>query len=246
MDKARIDIIVKGIDIVPGVLTYLSLKTRLIYAKAAPKTRSQLERLVMLALLASDEKFLARLDPLTVSSGFWIEYQREIERQITLPVRQYIEQSFSNYSDYVNFIDKVGAVGDIDTLMTRAIADSAATIANNTRKKLEELLAEGLTPDEVRERIAFRFSQSHAEQVAVTEITRAEAQFSEALQSRLAEQNVKTNIRWLTSEDEKVCPICMPLDGKLKKNGGWMTKNGLIPAPPAHPNCRCQTVVELE
>jgi len=49
----------------------------------------------------------------------------------------------------------------------------------------------------------------------------------------------------VTAEDEKVCPVCAPLDGKIKKDGGWMSKGTLIERPPAHPNCRCQTVVEL-
>jgi SPP1 gp7 family putative phage head morphogenesis protein len=42
---------------------------------------------------------------------------------------------------------------------------------------------------------------------------------------------------WMTAEDERVCPICGPLDGQTT------TLNASYPGgfdtPPAHPNCRC-------
>ena len=38
--------------------------------------------------------------------------------------------------------------------------------------------------------------------------------------------------RWLTQEDERVCPECGPLDGAV-----W--EDGAGPAPPLHVNCRC-------
>lgn len=40
---------------------------------------------------------------------------------------------------------------------------------------------------------------------------------------------------WRTAADERVCPVCGPLDG-----GEWPADAG--PQPPAHPNCRCARV----
>jgi SPP1 gp7 family putative phage head morphogenesis protein len=40
--------------------------------------------------------------------------------------------------------------------------------------------------------------------------------------------------RWITSQDEKVCPICAPRDGLL------YTELEIRYSYPAHPNCRCQ------
>ena len=37
---------------------------------------------------------------------------------------------------------------------------------------------------------------------------------------------------WRTAADERVCPVCGPLDGQE-----WPGDAG--PQPPAHPNCRC-------
>jgi hypothetical protein len=197
-------------------------------------------------VLGVDRRFLQALEAGggQVGFDFWQKYEAELRAEIASPLRGYIEQSFSNYSDYVNFIDKSGAVGDIDSAMTQAISEVARGISQNTQAQLQALVSQGLTEREIVESIALRFSSGHAEQIAITEITRAEAQFSEALSSRLGEQGVGTQIRWLAAEDEKMCPICKKLDHKLK--GDWVV-NGVDynAGPPAHPNCRCQTVVEL-
>lgn len=241
------ELIIKAIKLNPNVIEYLSLPQRLEAWKAAPLSRDELERRLARSIGIVERKYLLILENNggIIPVNFWIEYEDELRHSIAAPLRAQIEQSFSNYSDYVNFIDAAGAVGDIDTAMTRAINEVARGVANNSRLQFEALVRQGISPEEIIERMALRFSSGHAEQIAVTELTRAEAQFSEALSSRLAEQGVTSQIRWLTSEDERVCPICWPLDHKLKKDGGWMTKNGMITSPPAHPNCRCQTVVEL-
>lgn len=239
---------IKAIRAIPGVVDYLTPEKRREYFKAAPITRDELERRVARAILKVDRSFLSALESggLNIPFGFWQQYTAELRAEIASPLRQYIEQSFTSYSDYVNFIDRSGAVGDIDTLMTRAITDSARGIAETTQRQLQAMINEGIAQDEIIERIALRFGSGHAEQVAVTEITRAEGYFSEALSQRLAEQNVETTIRWITQVDEKVCPICGPLHDTIKQNGGWLSKGMLISGPPAHPNCRCQTIVELK
>ena len=42
-----------------------------------------------------------------------------------------------------------------------------------------------------------------------------------------------TRVRWATREDERVCPICGPLEGRIY----W--KGQFLPYLPAHANCRC-------
>jgi len=245
----REDIIAKAIQSTPRILDYLSFDARMSYYKSSPIPRDELERKISRLILAVDRSYLRVLEEqgIYIPGDFWTSYEADLRRQIATPLRAYIEQSFTNYSDYVNFIDKAGAVDDINTAMTRAINEMAGKITENTRAKLNDLIRQGLTQDEIIENIALRFSSGHAEQVAITEITRAEGYFSEALNARLEEQGLTGQIRWLTAEDEKVCPLCGPLDHKLKKDGGWVLKNGqTVTAPPVHPNCRCQTVVELK
>ncbi len=40
-------------------------------------------------------------------------------------------------------------------------------------------------------------------------------------------------VRWMTMEDERVCPICGPLEGRIYRKGQF------LPPLPAHANCRC-------
>jgi hypothetical protein len=53
--------------------------------------------------------------------------------------------------------------------------------------------------------------------------------------------------RWVTGEDERVCPTCNDLDG-VEADGGlegtWDAGDfGEVTMPPAHPNCRCTAVI---
>jgi len=43
-----------------------------------------------------------------------------------------------------------------------------------------------------------------------------------------------THVRWVTMRDERVCPICGPLDGRVYRKGQF------LPPLPAHQNCRCR------
>ncbi len=245
----------RAISLHPEVLPYLDWDIKADFYKAAPINRDDLEKRLARLVLGVDRRFLLALEAGggQVGYDYWQKYEAELRAEIASPLRGYIEQSFSNYSDYVNFIDKSGAVGDIDSAMTQAISEVARGISQTTQAHLRDLVAQGLSENEILESIALRFSSGHAEQVAVTEITRAEAQFSEALSSRLGEQGVNTVIRWLTAEDEKVCPICGPADHKKKDEpintakGGWngQTWGQRYGMPPAHPNCRCKTVVVM-
>lgn len=46
-------------------------------------------------------------------------------------------------------------------------------------------------------------------------------------------------LEWKTAEDDRVCPICRPLDGRR-----WQSNDPQMPIPPddTHPNCRCELV----
>lgn len=80
------------------------------------------------------------------------------------------------------------------------------------------------------------FGKVRAEMISITEVTRASVQGELALVNQLQRDNpslVFTAI-WQTNNDDVVCPICAPNNGKPA--GEWTT--GSEP-PPAHPRCRC-------
>jgi len=78
----------------------------------------------------------------------------------------------------------------------------------------------------------FSKAQYRMEVIARTEVLRAHNQGRIKFHRQVGVQKLE----WMTMEDERVCPICGPLDGKVFDTGRF-------PQQPAHPNCRCTNVV---
>jgi SPP1 gp7 family putative phage head morphogenesis protein len=52
---------------------------------------------------------------------------------------------------------------------------------------------------------------------------------------------------WITTPDERLCPICEPLDGVTAGLDDYFDVDGdQIDGPPAHPRCRCTVGLELQ
>ena len=78
------------------------------------------------------------------------------------------------------------------------------------------------------------FGESRARRIAVTETTRV---YAEGARRTYVHSGVVSGIQWLTSNDERVCPICRPLNEQQGSLGNGLPGVGL---PPAHVNCRCR------
>jgi len=247
------ELILKAIALNPSVIDYLSLPNRLQARKAAPIPRDELERKLARAIYAVDKRYL---EVITQNNGqipfdFWVSYQKDLSDIIASPIRAQIEQSFTE-QDNAQIVDSGEANSRVDAAVTAAIIATALLITNNTRNNYNTLLSEGATGSELIDRIGLRFSSGHAEQVAVTELTRAEGQFGNVLSDMLSELGLNTQIRLTTAVDERVCPICGPADHKLKTQpintatGGWngQTWGDRFGNVPFHINCRCKTRVE--
>ena len=51
---------------------------------------------------------------------------------------------------------------------------------------------------------------------------------------------------WIVTPDDRLCPICEPLDGQEQDLGGkFDTELGKVDGPPAHPRCRCTVGLTL-
>jgi SPP1 gp7 family putative phage head morphogenesis protein len=54
-------------------------------------------------------------------------------------------------------------------------------------------------------------------------------------------KRAERDLMWSTADDELVCPICEPLDRTTASPGEEFAPD--ITSPPAHPNCRCTTIL---
>ena len=113
------------------------------------------------------------------------------------------------------------------------------TSRNFLQGSLSEWISSGQPLDELISTLEPMFGSVRASMIAATEITRC---FAEGNQETWRQSGVVDGVRWLTAEDELVCPICAPLDGQTAD----LSKG--FDGPPAHPNCRCylQPVVNVD
>jgi len=77
------------------------------------------------------------------------------------------------------------------------------------------------------------FGRQRAELIASTEVTKA---FAEANRLAYIESGVVDELEWRVAADERVCPLCAPLEGQRTSIHGNFDGVGL---PPRHPRCRC-------
>jgi hypothetical protein len=75
-------------------------------------------------------------------------------------------------------------------------------------------------------------SAQRANLIAATEVTRASVQGELAIAREAAAGGMEMVAVWQTNNDDLVCPICGPRNGK-EQGDGWS-----VP-PPGHPGCRC-------
>lgn len=87
------------------------------------------------------------------------------------------------------------------------------------------------------------FGLDRALRIAVTETTRIYAEANQMFANQLAAQYPGFEVvkRYFTNVDDRVCPLCRPLDGKVAP----YDDDFAIPNPPLHPNCRCWTSVTV-
>lgn len=101
------------------------------------------------------------------------------------------------------------------------------------RKSVSDYFGSQMTIGDLERRLTGTFGPVRAEMIAVTEVTRASVQGELALVAEIEKNNnVKMIPIWNTNNDELVCPVCGPINGK-QQGDGWH-----VP-PPAHPRCRC-------
>lgn len=124
-------------------------------------------------------------------------------------------------------------------------------LGNFYMKRLEKYLEDGLTYEEAAKkaekdgvRYRTRLVKQRAIRIARTEISAAAnagryLSWEEADARGLLPPDSKK--RWLTNIDERTCPVCQPMNGTLIAWEATFSTGDIM--PPAHPNCRCTSVI---
>lgn len=204
----------------------------------------RLARVISQGLRAELQKLLDYLgDPPDLSKvpyEYWQTGWRGIQREVE-PI---LVETFVSQAEVL--MNSVG-IGFDWARFNMMAADWARTYTYNlvtdmqgvTRSALEKLLQqnvpgyfeEGLTSKELARRLEAYFGPVRADMIAVTETTRAAVEGERAYVEELVKETGREMIPvWLTSNDDRVCPICGP------KNEKPITDRQF---PPAHPRCRC-------
>jgi len=135
--------------------------------------------------------------------------------------------------------DRVGLI------YTRVYSDLKG-ITDEMDKQISRVLAqgiaEGLNPREMARQIVERVDKigiTRARTLARTETVRAHHQANIQEFKNAGIEEVEVVAEWVTAGDDRVCPICEPLNGKLFTIDA---AEGLLPR---HPQCRCVVTPRL-
>lgn len=125
-----------------------------------------------------------------------------------------------------------GYLNDADERARQWASQQAAWVAQGMASTTRDNLWLVDDPSE----LTWDFSHERAEAVAITETTEAISQGEHYGAAELAALAIMLIPVWVTEEDDRVCPICAPLN--RERQNVWQ---GAFPTgPPGHPNCRCR------
>jgi len=219
------------------------------------KEYNQVKIQIQKYLLLTVKNFLSleqieKLFTMTRKSDVNPQIQYYIEKEIvkTLPSERFIEilVRFLGLSEVIAGQDAVDTIGVnikytlrntefIRRNVNNLIPTINQTTAKELSKKLEEAREGFLTIEETFDFLN-EYMEMRAEQRAEIITQNESSLVANATQNDVYQKSGVVELRWVTSRDERVCPICRPLDGKVVNiNAGF----GNVRYPPAHINCRC-------
>lgn len=127
-------------------------------------------------------------------------------------------------------------------------AETITGISDATRDAIRDVVEEAFTAqfdvDDLAAEIETLIGdKDRAESIARTETMRASNEGQVQAWDQATEQGLLTGTEskeWITTPDDRLCPVCAPMDGETVALGDRFDVDGeSIDSPPAHPNCRC-------
>lgn len=119
------------------------------------------------------------------------------------------------------------------------IRDMTETTRKQTQVIMDEWVRSGASLDALEVQLSGIFGEARAARIAATEVTRA---FSQGNMAAWESTGFVNSMVWMTSQDERVCPIC------AEREGEHMGVDDIDAAPPnsSHPGCRCWLQPEVD
>ncbi len=126
---------------------------------------------------------------------------------------------------------------------TRKAGELMKRVSDTDRAHVRDLIGKlanrELSREDAQSILTRTFGPVRAEMISATELTAAYHQASEMYKRELSDLGLDTDILIETAEDERVCPLCGPLDHKGEAVWRAVSPGG----PPFHIRCRCRSVV---
>ena len=170
-----------------------------------------------------------------LTDDMWSELGAELE-QVVRPflVRQY-EDAASRLITVAPGGVEWGLVHEQAVDWSKQYSFDLVTGINGTtrralQKKIPAFFDKQMTMGELRDSLQSLFGPVRADMIAATEVTRAAVQGEKALIDNLAAAGIEMVPFWQTNNDDLVCPVCGPRNGKQIRDGQY---------PPIHVRCRC-------
>lgn len=195
----------------------------------------------MLNLYYSHRKSI--LDP----GDEWIEDDPENDAQIIAVLRNAAKRGITLFQDSVSVaLDYTMTDDRVAEWARKYVGELITKVDDTTKQTVRNAVGRfartpGMTIGDVVNEIfdGYIFSEQRAEMIATTEITRAYAQGQKEAGREMKEQFPDLTIikTWFTNNDDRVCDICGPLEGKTAELDEDFEPG--ITEPPAHVGCRC-------
>lgn len=131
------------------------------------------------------------------------------------------------------------------------IDDISETTRDEIRVVIENAFEGEFDVDKMADKIADLIGDdARAEMIARTETMRASNEGQKQLWDQATDAGLLTGNEkqeWITTPDDKLCPICEPMDGdQVGLDEKFDVDGDKIDGPPAHPNCRCTIALAAE
>lgn len=195
-----------------------------------------------IAVIKEVNKDLPQLDAL-----FWEEQRESMIAAVMPPLIGIYDRSVGAVLSLTPM--KQGLIGNLASRAVRWAKQYAGElvrgITRTTQRTVRDAVADfistpGLTVSDLKDMLSTTFGASRARTIAVTEFTRAHFEGTREAAEEIRKVGFEMIGIWRTAVDDRVCPICAPLEGVREVGGTWSGYQ-----PPAHPNCRCDIAYEL-